>query len=66
MVIQGVKRRFEFKNVELEDPNPKMTVQQVKDFYSNEYPELVNATWEEKAKGATIDIAFLVAVGKKG
>lgn len=66
MEIKKVTREFSFKGKKLEDPNPKMTVDQVRNFYSAEMPELVNVTWIEKQEGATVKIEFQGAVGKKG
>jgi PRTRC genetic system protein C len=37
-------RVFKFRNKELTDPNTELSPKQVADFYSEEYPELVNAT----------------------
>ncbi|UJP64044.1 PRTRC system protein C [Mongoliitalea daihaiensis] len=66
MKVTKLNRVFKFKDQTLEDPNIKMTTVQVKDFYSNEYPELVNANITEKTEGDTITVTFQTAVGKKG
>ena len=46
--IKGLKRVFKLKKngetLRLDDPNPEMTVNNVKDFYSMTYPELTTAT----------------------
>lgn len=65
MKIQQVKREFIFKGKALEDPNPKMTVDQVRSFYAAEMPELVNVTWKESQSGSTNKIEFIGAVGSK-
>jgi PRTRC genetic system protein C len=39
-----LKRVFKFKNDELPDPNVDLTPDKVKEFYANQYPELINAT----------------------
>lgn len=66
MKVTKLNRVFKFKDQTLEDPNIKMTTAQVKDFYSNEFPELVNADITEKTEGDTITVTFQTAVGKKG
>lgn len=38
-----VKRKFRFQGIELEDPGPHMTADQVRDLYSVAYPELTTA-----------------------
>lgn len=66
MNVQKVRREFKLKTKTLEDPNLKMTVDQVRMFYSNEFPELVNATWKENQEGNLLSVVFETAVGKKG
>lgn len=48
--ITNLTRSFKLvrdkKETVLEDPNPKMTPQEVAKFYSSEYPELTNASIE--------------------
>lgn len=66
MKVTKLKRVFKFKDRTLEDPNPKMTVGQVKEFYANEFPELINANTTEKTEGNTMTVEFSTAIGKKG
>lgn len=40
MAIQTLNRVFVFNDIELPDPNPKLSETEVLDFYSNTYPEL--------------------------
>lgn len=55
------------KSIDLPDPNPAFTVAQVKDFYSNTYPELINANIsgpeliDDKAQ-----YSFTTVIGTKG
>lgn len=44
LVKQELKRIFNYDKKELEDPNPALTPAEVLDYYSDTYPELVNAT----------------------
>ena len=69
--IQGHKRVFKImkdkKEVELPDPNPTMSIEEVQKFYSGKYPEINNST----AAGPTIvggnaEYSFKTAVGTKG
>ena len=43
-------RVFKFDKITLPDPDPDMSAEEVKIFYSNQYPDLVNAKTEESAK----------------
>jgi len=69
MESKELKRAFVFNDIELEDPNKDYTTEQVKDFYSDQYPELVNANVkgpEIREKEGKILYTFGVEVGKKG
>jgi PRTRC genetic system protein C len=44
--ITELKRVFKYKNETLKDPNSLLTPTEVLDFYSDTYPELVNAKIE--------------------
>jgi len=52
VVVEAVKRTFKFDKITLEDPDPDMTAEEVKLFYANQYPELLNAKTEEKTDKA--------------
>ena len=41
--VQNYKRVFKHGNIELSDPNPDMTPEEVMGFYSNQYPELTTS-----------------------
>ena len=47
MIVKSIPRKFSFKinntSQTLQDPNPKMTPQEVCNFFSGQYPELTNA-----------------------
>ncbi len=67
LTIETAVRAFKFNGIALQDPDPKMTPQQVKDFYAGIYPELTNAEIEgPEQKGATLQYEFRKAVGTKG
>lgn len=55
------------QEVELDDPTDAYTPQQIKDHWTTTFPELSNASWEEKrAKDGTKVITFAKKVGTKG
>jgi len=69
MAIQTeeLKRIFKFKDLELDDPNEKMSKEEVLDFYSGQYPELVNAhVTNPKIENDSIVHEFLTSIGTKG
>jgi PRTRC genetic system protein C len=44
--LERLERLFVFDGVKLPDPNPELTVEQVRDMYVNTYPELATAAVE--------------------
>ena len=44
------KREFKFDKIILPDPDPDMSAEEVKIFYSNQYPDLINSKTEEATK----------------
>jgi PRTRC genetic system protein C len=67
MEIATLKRTFTFNGINLQDPNPQYTVEQVKDFFIAIYPDLLNAEIEGPVtKGETLAYTFKRAVGTKG
>lgn len=42
MQIETLAREFSYNGAKLADPAPTFTLQQVRDFYSQTYPELTN------------------------
>ena len=68
MAIQSLTRVFSFKDSpEIKDPNPNMTVEEVRDFLSNQYPALTNASVEAPAyKDTRVLYEFKTNLGQKG
>lgn len=67
----ALKRSFVFEQksgkVILPDPDPNMTPDQVMQFYSGTYPELVTASCHGPAyQGDTMAYSFKTTVGTKG
>lgn len=67
LAVETTVRAFKFSGMTLQDPDPKLSPQQVKEFYAGIYPELTNAEIEgPKVDGATVQYEFRKAVGTKG
>lgn len=69
--INQTPRIFRVENkgtkVDLPDPNPKMTIQEVKKFYLDEYPQLINCRGHEtNIEGTSQVITFKTVFGDKG
>lgn len=61
-----MSRVFLFNGTEYPDPDPDMTVQEVKSHLAEFMPELNNATVEERGQGLETVYEFKVRVGTKG
>lgn len=59
-------RKFKYENQEIPDPDPNMTVEEVRQSLVNFYPELSNAATTEKKVGADTVVSFQKRVGTKG
>jgi|GEM_PF-1272791 len=67
MQTQELAREFRYNGAKLTDPAPNFTLQQVRDFYANTYPEIVNAEIEgPEVTGNRNVFTFRRAVGTKG
>lgn len=65
--IEQVERKFKYNALVLEDPDPEMTPEQVKDYYADIYPELTQAGIEgPEFTDTTKEYEFKKAVGTKG
>ena len=53
--------------INLEDPNPKMSSEDIRDLYSNQYPQLTNSTIVNKGieDGKSV-FEFITVAGTKG
>lgn len=60
-------RTFKYNSVDLPDPGPQYTVEQVRDLYSATYPEITSAAIEgPEQKDGKLVYSFRKAVGTKG
>jgi PRTRC genetic system protein C len=69
MTIQAktLIRKFTFNGVNLPDPGPNFSVDEVKDIYSNQYPDLATAIVNEPSiSGDVATYTFTRNVGTKG
>lgn len=67
MKIETATREFLYNGVALKDPNPSHSLEQVREFYSAIYPEILSAAIEgPTSKGAVLVYEFRRAVGTKG
>ena len=67
MKIEQAVRVFKYNGMELQDPGVAQSVEEVREFYANLYPELNNAEIEgPEHKAGKIIYEFRKAVGTKG
>ena len=59
-------RKFIYDNREHPDPDPDLTVDQVRDLMSSFFPELANATVQESQRGEDTLYEFQRRMGTKG
>lgn len=65
--VTVLPRRFQYNQIELTDPNPAWTPNQVLVFYANTYPELNNSRVEgPEISNQTSVYSFKTSVGTKG
>lgn len=67
MQTETLIREFRYNGARLTDPSPAFSLHQVRDFYGNTYPEIVNAEIEgPEVTGNRNVYTFRRAVGTKG
>ncbi|AXL49163.1 prokaryotic Ubiquitin family protein [Paraburkholderia caffeinilytica] len=67
MKTETLAREFRYNGAKLTDPSPTFSLHQVRDFYGNTYPEIVNAEIEgPEVVGNKNIYTFRRAVGTKG
>jgi PRTRC genetic system protein C len=69
MAIQTrvLQRSFSYMGLQLTDPDPALTPEQVRDVYSAQYPEITTAVIEgPDASGDKVVYKFTRAIGTKG
>jgi PRTRC genetic system protein C len=67
IIVQTLTRTFSFNGVNLPDPGPDFSPEEVKDMYVNMYPDLSTAVLSEPdITGDAVAYKFVRNVGTKG
>lgn len=67
MQVKAMRREFSFSGLKLPDPNPKLSVEDVRGILAMQYPEIATATISgPEALGDTMKYTFERAIGSKG
>jgi PRTRC genetic system protein C len=67
MQAKAMRREFSFQGLKLPDPDPKMTVEDVRGGFAMQYPKFATvAISGPEAVGDTMNYAFERAIGSKG
>lgn len=67
MNIKVVEREFVYHGASMADPNPKFSIEEVRSFYANQFPELTTAAISGPENvGDRLRYRFERAIGSKG
>ena len=67
LTVTKMTRVFQFQGIRLPDPNPEMSVEEVKALYAAQYPELATVVVNgPEASGDKMRYTFERAIGSKG
>ncbi|MBY0502725.1 MAG: PRTRC system protein C [Bryobacteraceae bacterium] len=67
MQTKAMRREFSFMGLKLPDPDPKMSVEDVRGILAMQYPEIATAAITgPEAVGDTMKYSFERAIGSKG
>ena len=67
MNIKIAEREFSYHGVTLADPNPRFSIEEVRTFYANQFPELISAAITgPETFGDRLRYSFERAIGSKG
>ena len=67
MTVETMNREFRYDQLRLPDPNPRLTVDEVRTAFSATYPEIATATLTgPEAVGNKLVYHFTKAIGTKG
>ena len=60
-------REFHYNGIRIPDPGPELTVEQVRDLLTPNYPEIATASVSgPEAAGSALRYTFIRAIGSKG
>jgi len=63
----NLSREFSFNGLKLPDPNPAMSPEEVRQFYSTQHPDITTASITgPEADGEKLRYSFTRAIGSKG
>lgn len=64
---EALTREFHYNGVRIPDPGPELTVEQVRDLLTPNYPEIATASVSgPEAAGSVLRYTFSRAIGSKG
>ena len=67
MEAKPLSRYFEFNSARLPDPNPTLSVEEVRALYAHQYPDIATAAITgPEAIGDKLRYSFTRAIGSKG
>ena len=67
MKVQVIDREFVYHGTTLADPNPKLSIEEVRSFYATQFPELTTAAITgPETVGERLRYRFERAIGSKG
>ena len=67
MTVKPMARFFSFAGIKLADPDPRLTVEDVRGILAHAYPEIATATITgPESVGDTLKYTFERAIGAKG
>lgn len=65
--VTTLSREFSYNGVKLPDPNPSMTIEEVRAIYANQYPDLATASIAgPETSDGKLHYSFVRAIGTKG
>jgi PRTRC genetic system protein C len=64
--ISSLPRNFYLSGRRIADPNPSLSIEEVRTFYTGTYPELNNSTFTEETTATEHKVIFSSSVGTKG
>lgn len=64
--VTALTRIFSYNGTDIPDPNPALSIREVQDILSAQYPELANAKPRTESEGSRTTVSFTVAAGTKG
>ena len=66
LTTTSLPREFSLDGRKLADPNPALSIEEVRTHYTGIYPALNNSSYEEEITGKARVIRFTTSVGHKG